>query len=147
MKLVWVSCGACGSEWEAFDRGMPPFCSTCGSDRIEKLLFGGQKRVGDPRRVPREERVRRLGFLFGTEAAKSSKESGDWDAREGEGEDPNDLEAEYWLMHYRAKLGTTLSKDEIVVTPEEESAAADAFREGWDWVVGPTPSTRPRRKT
>lgn len=135
MKLVWVSCGACGHEWEGFDRGLPPFCPDCGSERIEKLLFGGKKRAGDPKRVPRDERVVRLAFLMGTRALLSAKESGDWDYREGEGDDPNDLEAEYWLATDRAKLVATLAKEEVLVTADEESKAADAFREGWAWAA------------
>ena len=142
MKLVWISCGACGAEWEEQERGMPPFCTTCGGQRIEKLLFGGQKRQGDMTKVPREERIGGLGFLMGLEALRSAKESGDWDSREGEGDDPNDLEAEYWLAHHRAKLVATLEKEGLLLEKSEEDKAADAFRSGWDWAVGPTPSTR-----
>lgn len=142
MKLIWTSCAACGAEWEAVDRSIPPFCPTCGSERTEKLLFGGQKRVSDMTRVPREERIVGLGFIMGLDALRSAKESGDWDLREGEGGDPNDLEAEYWLAHHRSKLVATLGKEGLLLDEKEENAAAEAFRRGWDWAIGPTPSGR-----
>ncbi len=136
MKLVWVSCSACSSEWDDLDRNIRPFCPSCGSKRVEKLLIGGQKRTGDVKRVPREERIDGMGFLLGVEALHSARESGDWDQREGQGDDPDDLEAEYWLARYRARLVGTLAKEEVIVTTEEEEAADRAFRRGWDWAVG-----------
>jgi|GEM_PF-6436614 len=142
MKLTWTSCAACGAEWEALDRSMPPFCPTCGSERIEKLLFEGQKRASDMTRVPREERIVGLGFILGLDALRSAKESGEWAERLGEGADPNDLEAEYWLGHHRSKLVASLEKEGLLLDETEEDAAATAFRRGWDWAVGPTPSTR-----
>ncbi len=141
MKLEWRSCGACGSEWEELARASDePFCQACGSRRIEKLLFGGEKRPPDFRKVPRAERIEGLSWLLGTKAFASARETGDWDYRESEGDDPNDLEAEYWLAKYRAQVDRTLATEDIVLTPEEEDAAASAFRAGWDWAAPPPPS-------
>jgi hypothetical protein len=138
MKLVWRSCGACGSEWEDIERGsIDPYCAECGSRRIETLLFGGEKRAPDFRRVPRPERIEGLAWLLGTKALAFARESGDWDYRASEGDDPNDLEAEYWLASYRPTVERTLTTEEITLTKDEEDAAATAFREGWDWAVGP----------
>lgn len=140
MRLVWRSCGACGAEWEELHRGAPrPFCAECGSKRVESLLLGGAKRAPDLRRVPRAERVEGLGFVLGVAAFGAAHESGDWDHREGEGDDPNDLEAEYWLASYRSKLAKTLADEEIVLTKDEEDVAAAAFRDGWGWAAPAAP--------
>ena len=131
---MWRSCGACGSEWEEVQRGpVRPFCAECGSKRLETLLFGGEKRRPDFSRVPRQERIEGLGFVLGVAAVDSAHENGEWDYRTSEGGDPNELEAEYWLDSYRAKLEKTLAGEEILLTKEEEDVAATAFRAGWDW--------------
>lgn len=141
MKLVWRSCGACGSEWEDLERrSIDPYCESCGSRRIEKLLFGGEKRAPDFRRVPRAERIEGLAWLLGLKALRSAQESGDWDTRATQGDDPNDLEAEVWLDSYRAQVEKTLGGEEIILSREEEDAAANAFRAGWDWGA-PPPAT------
>lgn len=141
MKLEWRSCGACGSEWEELARASDePFCRACGSRRIEKLLFGGEKRPPDFRRVPRPERIEGLAWLLGVNAFASARESGDWEYRASAGDDPDDLEAEYWLGSYRANLERTLASEEIALSADEESAAADAFGAGWDWAKPPPDS-------
>ncbi len=138
MRLVWLSCGACGCEWEEIERaGDDRFCHACGGARVELLLFGGEKRAPDVRRVPRPERIERLAWLLGTKALASARESGDWDYRASEGDDPNDLEAEYWLAKYRSQHERTLAAEDVVLTKEEEELAASAFRQGWDWAAPP----------
>ncbi|CAN5483202.1 hypothetical protein BH09MYX1_BH09MYX1_36340 [soil metagenome] len=133
MRLAWRSCAACASEWEELDRRLRPFCSACGSKRVETLLFGGEKRAPDFSRVPRGERIDGLGFVLGIAAYASARDSGDWDYRKDQGDDPDDLEAEYWLDAYRAKADKALANEEIVLAKDEEDAAATAFRAGWDW--------------
>jgi hypothetical protein len=133
MKLVSVGCGACGAEWEDIDRGgIRAFCTTCGSKQVEKLLFGGKAKPGDLTRVPREVRIEGAGRLLGIDAIDSARQTGDWEHYESIGNDPNDLEAEYWLARYRSQLETMLLKEGIVLTEEEENKASTAFRDGWD---------------
>lgn len=132
--MRWRSCGACGREWEEPPRGaLRPFCAECGSKRVETLLFGGEKRAPDFRRVPRAERIEGLGFVLGAAALESARESGDWGLRASEGGDPDELEAEYWLDSYRSKLEKILAGEEILLGKEEAELAATAFRAGWDW--------------
>ena len=64
--------------------------------------------------------------------AATARESGDWERLRSDGEDPNELEAQYWLSAERAKLHAILRKEGITLGDEDEAAAADAFGDGWE---------------
>jgi len=133
VKRVIVGCSACGAEWEDFERHRDrPLCMTCGSREIENLLFGAAGKAGDVGRVPRDRRIAGAARLLGYAAAAAARESGDWERLESDGEDPNELEAQYWLGAERARLHAAMRKEGIVPGDEDEAAAADAFGEGWE---------------
>ena len=113
---VWRECSACGSQWEEGERGRP-FCTACGSRRIEKLLLGEAKGP-NLRQIPRDERIDNLAWLAGAKAFEPG-EDGD----------------EAWLGPELPRLQKTLAAEEIFLSNSEQERAAAEFKKGWDWAA------------